>query len=83
MVSKFGLLDQETILRVMDAYAFVEEHYGLLLTLGGIPQPQFSPARVLWLPPQPIPDLAKMNARWSQAVEEAIAELDAFLARLR
>jgi hypothetical protein len=43
MVPKFGLLDQETIQSVMNAYALLETYYSLLLTLGGRPLRQFSP----------------------------------------
>jgi hypothetical protein len=35
VIDKIGLLDEETIEAVIDAYAVIEEHFGTLMLFGG------------------------------------------------
>ena len=82
MVSKLGLLDRTTIQRVIEAYGLLEEHYGKLLILdGGKVRVDLSAGgrRGVWLPPRQAPNVLKINAVLSEAIQSAIDRLDAYL----
>jgi hypothetical protein len=87
MVSKLGLLDQETIVSVVDAYVVLEQYYEKLLLLGGDLEKQLTAPnghrRLVRVPPGKAPSIIATNRGLLDVIGKAITKLDAFLKRIR
>jgi len=76
VVSKLGLLDETTIIAVVDAYGMVEEYSAKLLLLGG--RPGVTPdnfRRYVALPPDRLVPLAELNIVTAQVIQKALDQL--------
>jgi hypothetical protein len=87
MVPKLGLLDQETIESVVDAYVVLEGFYERLILVGGRLEEHLTAPhghrRLVAFPTGKAPSVVAMNSGLLDAIQKAIAKLDAFLARIK
>jgi len=94
MIPKFGLLDEETIDKVANAYLAIEEHGGRLLLFGerlvdpASAQPAAGKAqpgtrRLMSIPEDKTREAIAINTGVAGAIGEAIDRLDVFLRSLR
>jgi len=79
MIPKLGLFDQETIERVAEAYRVMERHGEGLFLLGGRLDERVPDKRLVSLSADKAPAVLAMNSAVSEALDNAIAQLDASL----
>jgi hypothetical protein len=84
MIDKLGLLDPETIQSVIDAHMVVEQYCERLQMLGGrlVENVTSGTRRLVALPADKAKRVTAANAGLSDAIQEAIAKLDAEIAKV-